>query len=446
MIEAMDAHVTETTEHFFNLWILVDSLASKTAAVFPDISKQLETQLSSDFFNLCLFRRSLSLLPSSTASSSSSSATLSSTSTAAHPSLPLEQFLLHLEDLLNLSSSPGLLVVLLKSLFQVPVSLEDSHQQETIKFSNFCNLLLRAAEINDMGAVKLAMIEIMELVIETADKPSLNLLCTVLPTAPSQRHLVGPKMTCITAIDRILKLIYFGQPTPDNPQSIQRDLDPYFFDALERKNKQPSSVVEFVLVENENDETNHQFAGLFQTMLSKLIESMMSNGKENTLGGGGGGGEREEGEDAQDDNHEDAKERFWRKQRSMNLKISGLIGNLAWKIQGMDGFDWILSCLESLSRRIVDEFGGVGVDQILAELERYKTYTASLATTRYTTEASTTTAIELNDPALGEFIRKGFEISPTVNLTLDRLELILLLGEIAREIITILLVRGAEVE
>ncbi|KAJ3016140.1 UNVERIFIED_CONTAM: hypothetical protein HDU68_012396, partial [Siphonaria sp. JEL0065] len=274
-----------------------------------------------------------------------------------------------------------------------------------------------------------AIIEVMELVLQTADKDSIEIL-TKAEVNPQTSN--KEKLTSIAAIDRLLKIAYFGQTIPHN---IQADLDPYFFDALERKNNETKSKVKLVLSclktlqNNESNDTERETSppattsppaqsGILLKLLQKIIKSMMRQEPITSF--------------SSNTNHEVQK-----RQRSINLKISGLIGNFAWKIEGMEGFEFILHCLESLKDDITSDFEGPDMTLLLSELERYKTYTM---TTHQQQPPTDKNEQENNHQQQHEFI-----INPAIkNVTLEKLEVMILLGEISREVLTILLVRGAE--
>ncbi|KAJ3072224.1 hypothetical protein HDU98_004011 [Podochytrium sp. JEL0797] len=235
---------TESIERFFSFWLFIDTLCSKTTS--------------------CPSFRLISHQLQHTLRSDFLNAFLFKP--FGQKQQTLEELVVCVDDLLKLSSAGGCLAPLLTTLLEVTA----------------------------------ATIGILETMIQAAEKTSLALL-----SQSSISTKTNEKLTSVALIDKLLKIVYFGKDIPH--QRIQSDLDPYFFDALERKNNTSASDSEISLPSS---------VPVISLLLGKLISSM------------------------------------GRFEMGTNIKISGVVGTLAWKIS-IEDFSSILEHLEKLKDAIL---------------------------------------------------------------------------------------------
>ncbi|KAJ3293019.1 hypothetical protein HDU79_000797, partial [Rhizoclosmatium sp. JEL0117] len=229
---------------------------------------------------------------------------------------------------------------------------------------------------------------ILDPIIHSTDSKTFTTLTTLphppptpTPTTNSPSKQQQQRLTSITAIDRLLKIIYLAH-NPSNlpaPHTLQQDLDAYFFDALERKSNLPAVPTNpcGLVVPREGFATQ-----LFVKLVTEALRSPVFVHK--------------------------------------LVGVSEVIGAWCWRVSGMDGFEVVVSALEDGKRGVEEELKAAGKEaglDIVNELERYR-------------------KVREDGGDVG---------SVQWELDVELLERMLMLSEIGKEVTTLLMVRGGEI-
>ncbi|KAJ3229886.1 hypothetical protein HDU81_004932 [Chytriomyces hyalinus] len=367
-IKMMETDNPTHSESFYALWTFINELSEKLRILLPGEYARVCECLARDFLKVSLFQHFAK-------------------SNDGDGEARIENAVVCLKELVNLSTRGGLLVPLLKNVLEVTVESLAAAGQETrpdsqtvfdiltgvskpteaVEFFHQDSFSLHTRftprkhvkQQQQMLALQLALLEA---AVQTSDAHSLTTL--LKPSSAT---------SSVQFVDRFLQLAYMGTPVPPST-IIQKDLDPYFFDALEKRTFEET---ESVMPGAPMLRVDYVKAGcLLSDMLDVVVSSMGSFA--------------------------------WEDQ----LRVSGVVGNLVWKSgQGKNGFEAVVNALEKAKQVVIQELGMVNIDLIVHQV-------------------------------LGG--GRMDELSTALKLPLRQIEGVRILVEMAREVLAILLVRGVD--
>ncbi|KAJ3236824.1 hypothetical protein HDU78_004431, partial [Chytriomyces hyalinus] len=260
------------SESFYSLWTFINALSEKLRILLPKEYTRICECLARDFLKVSLFQHFAK----------------------SNDARRLENAVACLTELVNLSTRGGLLVPLLSNVLEVRVESLAAHETRRDDQTVFGILTGVSKPTEAMLSLQLVLLEA---AVQTSDAHSLTTL--LKPSSAT---------SSVQFVDRFLQLAYMGTPVPPS-NMIQKDLDPYFFDALEKRTSEESGSVMTGVPMLRVDCVKGG------CMLSDVLDVVVSN-----MGAFA-----------------------WEDQ----LRVSGVVGNLVWKSgQGKNGFEAVVNALE----------------------------------------------------------------------------------------------------
>ncbi|KAI8611828.1 hypothetical protein BC830DRAFT_626564 [Chytriomyces sp. MP71] len=287
--------------HFLSLFISIDAISGKTRHTLPAIHKRIEEGLLLDFLHVSLFQSFL------------------------RPDADLNALSLRFTNLLQAATPAGLLVPLLFYALDVRIEPLVAQEATTMPATTLCVSLINIVDA-DLEVLE-AIMELLDIVVKTVDPFSVAVLL-----GTSSASVVHEKASSVAIVDRYLKIAYLGSAVPSSAL-IQKDLDPYFFEALDKKCHDDIGVDVPAL----GPLTCPDSQGVLCKLLTKLVLCLPFLN------------------------------------RPEALRVSGLVSAVAWKVGGgVAGFERILEVFEEFKEQVLREIGEPNLDIVMHEINLSK--------------------------------------------------------------------------
>ncbi|KAI8844294.1 hypothetical protein BJ741DRAFT_644820 [Chytriomyces cf. hyalinus JEL632] len=296
-IKMMETDNPTHSESFYSLWTFINALSQKLRILLPKEYTRICECLARDFLKVSLFQLFVK----------------------SNDARRFENAVACLTELVNLSTRGGLLVPLLSNVLEARVESLAVAVHETRRNDQSVFGILTGFSKPSEAVLSLQLV-LLEAAVQTSDAHSLTTL--LKPSSAT---------SSVQFVDRFLQLAYMGTPVPPS-NVIQKDLDPYFFDALEKRTVEESGSV-------------MTGAPMLRVDCVKGVGCMLSDVLDVVVSNMGAFA--------------------WEDQ----LRVSGVVGNLVWKSgQGKNGFEAVVDALEKAKQVVIQELGMVHIDVIVHQV------------------------------------------------------------------------------